>query len=120
MTTLRVPADASYGVVVRGVVAALAALDDPSIDELDDIRLAAQEGFVSLVAAVRDAETLEVAVTRGDGEIALEFRVEGTLGSSELDTLSLTVLKTVTTEYACVDDERGRTLRVRLPMRGAR
>lgn len=101
-------------------MAALAALDDPSIDELDDIRLAAQEGFVSLVASVPDASDLSVEVARGDGEIELLFRVDGTPRSTELDGLSMSVLKTVSLTFACRDDERGRELVVHLPLRGAR
>ena len=118
--TLRVPADASYGVVVRSVAAALAALDDPSIDELDDIRLAAQEGFVSLVASVRDAPILDLAIRRGDGEITLEFRIDGTLHPTEFDSLSMSVLKTLALEFECTDDATGRRLSVRMPLRGAR
>ena len=120
MTTLRVPADAAYGAVVRGVVAALAALDDPSIDELDDIRLAAQEGFVSLVAGLPDATELEVRVDRVDSEIVLTFEVEGTPTAGELDGLSMSVLKTVAREFSCNDHARGRQLVVHLPLRGAR
>lgn len=118
--TLRVPADASYGVVVRSVAAALAALDDPSIDELDDIRLAAQEGFVSLVAAVRDAPSLELVISRGDGEITLEFRIDGTLHPTEFDSLSMSVLRSLSSGFECTDDEAGRRLFVRMPLRGAR
>jgi serine/threonine-protein kinase RsbW len=120
LTNLRVPADGAYGAVVRGVVAALAALDDPSIDELDDIRLAAQEGFVALVASVTNAQTLEVEVNRGDGEFSIEFWAEGTPSGTDLDGLSMSVLKTLATEVSCLDDSSGRRLLVRLPLKGAR
>jgi len=118
--TLRVPADASYGVVVRSVVAAVAALDDPSIDELDDIRLAAQEGFVSLVASFRGASSLEVDIVRGDGELSLEFRIEGTPGAADLDGLSMSVLKSLASHLEASDEADGRRLSVTLPLRGAR
>lgn len=120
LTSLRIPADAAYGVVVRGVVSALAALDDPSIDELDDIRLAAQEGFVSMVEGVPDARWLEVQVSRGDDEIRLEFWADGSPTITELSDFSVTVLKTLAEEYACTDDADGRRLVIRMPMRGAR
>lgn len=120
LMTLRVPADASYGVVVRSVVAAVAALDDPSIDELDDIRLAAQEGFVSLVAAFKGASSLDVDIVRGDGELSLEFRILGKPGTADVDGLSMSVLKTLASHLESVDEATGRRLSVTLPLRGGR
>lgn len=101
-------------------MSALAALDDPSIDELDDVRLAAQEGFVSLIASVPDGTDLLVTVTRGTDEVALEFAIQGRPRDSELDGLSMSVLRTVASSFSCVDDEGGRRLLVRLPVKGSR
>jgi serine/threonine-protein kinase RsbW len=120
VTILRVPADAAYGAVVRGVVAALAALDDPSIDELDDIRMAAQEGFVALLASVRDAPAIEITAERGVDDFGLEIRIDGTPAGGELDGLSMTILKSIASEVAFTDDARGRSVAVRMPLRGAR
>lgn len=71
-TVLEVPAEARYARVVRMTAANLASIAGLNVDEVDDVRMAAEEAFVYACATgARDTVRAEFAVT-GDG-LAMEF-----------------------------------------------
>lgn len=116
---LQVPPDPSYGIVVRGVVAAFASLADPSIDELDDIRLATQEAFVAVMEGVIGAEGVDVDISSQDRHLTLAFVINGAVTGLDEDGLSMKVLRAVSQEVSCQEDAGSRSLQLTLSMKGA-
>ena len=80
IVTMTVPAKGAYAKTVRMTAAALAARLDMSYDEVEDVRLAAEEAFVYAADTVAEGEDLTFIFTVGDGVIALEVG----LGSKRL------------------------------------
>ena len=52
---LSVPAEASFARTVRMMAANLAVVCDMSVDEVEDVRMAAEEGFVLCCATAPDS-----------------------------------------------------------------
>ena len=71
VVTLTVPADGTFARSVRMTAANLAVLVGMNVDELEDIRMAAEEGFV--YACGTQPENVEVIFTLQDGSIAMDF-----------------------------------------------
>ena len=76
---LSVPAEASFARTVRMMAANLAVVCDMSVDEVEDVRMAAEEGFVYCCATA--PETCEVSFHISKGEIRSTFK----LGSNQVD-----------------------------------
>lgn len=76
---LSVPPEAAYARTVRMMAANLAVVCDMSVDEVEDVRMAAEEGFVYSCAT--EPDTCDVAFTLSEGEIRIAFG----LGEDEVD-----------------------------------
>jgi serine/threonine-protein kinase RsbW len=76
---LSVPAEADYARSVRMLAATLAVSDDLSVDDVEDVRMAAEEGFV--YACSTFPERCDVSFTLGEGTVAMDF----VLGSGAVD-----------------------------------
>ncbi|WP_077597737.1 ATP-binding protein [Olsenella urininfantis] len=68
---LSIPAEASYARAVRMMAANLAVLCDMSVDDVEDVRMAAEEGFVFSCATM--PETCEVSFELVDDGIDMDF-----------------------------------------------
>ncbi|MBP3893098.1 MAG: ATP-binding protein [Atopobiaceae bacterium] len=101
---LSVPAEADFARTVRMMAANLAVVSNMSVDDVEDVRMAAEEGFVYCCATKPDA--CEVSFDLLDGEMHTTF----TLGMSDIDdedgTLGLAelLLSAVCDEHAVSDD----------------
>ena len=115
--TLTVPARSEFAKTVRMTAAALAGRTNMSYDDVEDVRMAAEEAFVYAV------ETLPE-----DGEVRFEFTVDGDsiaidvlLGVESADTdeetersasYAVFILESVSDEYEFVTGEDGAHLRL--------
>ncbi len=110
---LSVPAEPRFARSIRMLAANLAVVAGLSIDDVEDVRMAAEEGFVYASATTDDA--LEVTFGVSEGEVDMAFSLgdrepqaeqyaPGSFSYVEL------ILAAVSDEYE-VDDEAG-TLRV--------
>ena len=71
-TCLSVPADPRYARVVRLTAANLASIAGLTVEDVDDVRMAAEEAFV-YACATGVRECLEVDFTVGEGQIEMVF-----------------------------------------------
>ena len=107
---LSVPARAEYARSVRMMAASLAVVCDMSVDDVEDVRMAAEEGFVYCCATSPDS--CEVSFELSQGEVRTTFE----LGPDEIgeddDTLDLAelLLSAVCDEFGVSDDGRLLTL----------
>lgn len=75
---LTVPAEPAYARSVRMLAANLAVLAGMSVEDVDDVRMAAEEGFVWSCAT--KPSTCDVTMCAGKGSVSIEF----VLGPEEL------------------------------------
>lgn len=109
---LSVPAQAIYARTVRMMAANLAVVCELDVDEVEDVRMAAEEGFV--YACATRPETCEVSFDLGPDEIVMDF----SLGDDELEEegdetdldLALLLLAAVCDDCGLTDD--GSALRI--------
>ena len=76
---LSVPAEAGFARTVRMMAANLAVVSEMSVDDVEDVRMAAEEGFVYCCAT--EPESCEVSFELAQGEVRTTFD----LGPSEVD-----------------------------------
>lgn len=74
--TLSVPATPAFARVVRMTASSLAAACDMSVDDVEDVRMAAEEGFV-YSCATRPGE-VRVDFGMGDGGLSMDFSLGDT------------------------------------------
>jgi serine/threonine-protein kinase RsbW len=114
---LTVPARSEFAKTVRMTAAALAGRTDMSYDDVEDVRMAAEEAFVYAVDTLPE-----------DGDVRFEFTVEGStigidvlLGSEKSSTdeeaervasYAIFILESVCDEYEFRTDENGAHLRL--------
>lgn len=87
---LSVPAEAAYARTVRMMAASLAVVCDMSVDEVEDVRMAAEEGFVYCCATA--PQSCEISFSIAAGEVSATFALgpnepddrDGSLGLAEL------------------------------------
>ena len=79
MQTIRltVPAEPAYARSVRMMAANLAVLGEMTVDDIEDMRMAAEEGFIR--ACATEPETMEIAFAVERGALSIDFA----LGSAE-------------------------------------
>jgi serine/threonine-protein kinase RsbW len=112
---LDVPADASYAVLVRAALAALAAQADYTLDRIEDLRLAGTEAFSLAVLRAVAGATVQVLITAASDGITVR-----TIAPSSQAALSLggpgaigwTLLTALVDELA--DESEGTTAQIRL------
>lgn len=68
---LRVPAHATYARSVRMLATNLAVVADLTIDDVEDVRMAAEEGFIYAIATGQDR--VEVAYTVEPAKLTMHF-----------------------------------------------
>lgn len=108
--SITVPADPEYARPVRMLAANLAVLAGLSVEDVEDARMVAEEGFVWCCATEPDAVAIEFKV--GEGNIAISYA----FGPSELaeddqaSTYAELILSAVCDE--CSYDVATRTLRL--------
>lgn len=71
VVTLTVPADGSFARAVRMTAANLAVLAGMNVDELEDVRMAAEEGFV--YACSTQSEDVAIVFTLTDNSMEMDF-----------------------------------------------
>ena len=98
---LSVPAEASFARSVRMLAANLAVCCDMSVDDVEDIRMAAEEGFVYACATMPDVCAIAFALT--DGEISMSFSL-GDVIPEEADDQSLDLVELL---LSAVSDDFG-------------
>lgn len=111
--TLNVPAKSEYAKTVRMTAAALSSRLGMNFDEVDDVRMAAEEAFVYAVDTmpedaevtftfVLDAETLQIEVCLGGTPDVSDEEVEVRTSYATF------ILQSVCDRYELVSDETGR------------
>lgn len=106
---LRVPARAAYARSVRMMAANLAVVGALGVDDVEDLRMAAEEGFV--YACATKPESCLVAFSLEDGHVMLEFSLGDDLSAQDpaLEYADL-LLSALCDEYDI--DEEARILRL--------
>ena len=114
---LSVPASAEYARSVRMLAASLAVTDDFSVDDVEDVRMAAEEGFVYACSTMPPAGSVEISFGIEPGEVTMDF-VLGECGedaqedpvadADQLDLVEL-LLSAICDDFSLVDyeDEEG-------------
>ena len=74
--TVRVPAQPDFVHVLRSVVATVAARDNFTYDEIDDLRLAVDEACAQLLALPGRSTTLTVQLTPVDGGLVVVATID--------------------------------------------
>ena len=99
---LSVPAEPSFARTVRMMAANLAVVCDMSMDEVEDLRMAAEEGFVLSCATKPDACAISFDLAE-DG-IAMDFSLGGAPDDTEELELARLLLEAVCDEFAVDED----------------
>lgn len=73
-TSLTVPAEPRYARVVRMLAANLATIDGMTLEEVEDVRMAAEEAFVLTCASGIDE--VEIDFILEDGALVMEFEID--------------------------------------------
>lgn len=115
--TLIVPAKSEYVKTVRMTAAALASRVGMSYDEVEDVRMAADEAFVYASDTLTDEAKIRFVFTLGseDIEIDVGLGVEEPLSGEDSDrsvAYATFILESVCDRYEFVSDENGAHLRL--------
>lgn len=104
--SLTVPAEPEFARSVRMLAANLAVVCGLSIDDVEDVRMAAEEGFVYSCAT--EQEVVEVSFLIDEARISMEFSLGGHQGEGDVfDDGSFEYAKLIldsVTDEALVDD----------------
>lgn len=105
-----VPADPEYARPVRMLAANLAVLAGLSVEDVEDARMVAEEGFVWCCATEPDAVAIEFKVGEGNMAISYAFGPSELAEDDQTSTYAELILSAVCDE--CSYDEATRTLRL--------
>lgn len=110
--TLRVPAEARFARAVRMMAANLAVVCEMGVDEVEDLRMAAEEGFV--FACSTHPASCEVAFELDEGEVRISFSLgdddpDEATGATDIDLVEL-LLSAVCDDFGVSED--GGALRI--------
>ena len=111
--TLSVPAEAVYARTVRMTAANLAVVLDLDVDTVEDLRIAAEEGFV--FACATGPEAVDVSFELGKDEVGMSFTLgdaDPAAADAELDLVEL-LLAAVCDDFCITDGADGEVLVVR-------
>lgn len=81
--TLTVPATPAYARVVRMCASSLATVAGLSVDDVEDVRMAAEEGFVYACATGQDC--VSCSFTLDADELVMDFSLGEDLGAADAD-----------------------------------
>lgn len=109
IVTLGVPAEPAYARVVRMTAATLAVGCDMSVEDVEDVRMIAEEGFVYCCATAPEAAEVRFALS--EGRVAMEFSLGAAAPQDDSVDLVRVLLAAVCDEFAFVGED-GRTLRL--------
>lgn len=103
---LSVPAEAGFARTVRMMAANLAVVCDMSVDDVEDVRMAAEEGFVYCCAT--KPQSCDVSFQLSQGEVRVDFALGDALVDNADGTLDLAelLLSAVCDEHGVSDDGR--------------
>ncbi len=112
--SLTVPAAPEYARVVRMCAASAAAVADLSLEDVEDVRMAAEEGFV--YACATGQATVECGIAFGSGALELTFSLGDDLESADDGSLDLVeaLLDAICEDYGIIDCEYGSFLALKL------
>lgn len=103
---MSVPAEAEFARPVRMAASALAVCCDMSVEDVEDVRMVAEEGFVYACATLPEA--VDVAFSLSEGVMGMDFSLGGEEPSDESVELVEVLLSAVCDEFFVSED--GRTL----------
>lgn len=115
--TLTVPAKGEYAKTVRMTASALSSRMGMSFDEVDDVRIAAEEAFVYACDTVAPGSDVTVHFSVEDDEITIsvELGAEPTLSDEDVErraSYATFILQSVCDRFELASDESGPRLRV--------
>ena len=115
--TLTVPARSEFAKTVRLTAAALAGRVDMSYEDVEDVRMAAEEAFVYAVDTLPAGVDVRFEFTVGDGSITIDVPLgpERTAIDEEAEraaAYAVFILESVCDEYEFVTGENGAHLRL--------
>lgn len=110
---LTVPAAPEYARVVRMCAASAAAVADLSLEDVEDVRMAAEEGFVYACATGQDSVSCELAF--GEGALELNYSLGSDLDAVDDDSLDLVeaLLDAICEDFGISEDGSALTLVLR-------
>lgn len=115
--TLTVPAKSEYAKTVRMTAAALVSRMEMTYDDLDDVRMAAEEAFVYAVETLPEGAEVHFEFVVDDEGIEIDVALGSQQRDSESDAETSTayatfILESVCDRYEFVSDESGAHLRL--------
>jgi len=116
--TLTVPAKSEYAKTVRMTASALVSRIGMSYDEVDDVRMAADEAFIYAVESLSDGGDVRFEFTVSDDELTIDVAVGDQQTEDDEDAERRASYATFILESVCdsaefASDERGPHLRLR-------
>lgn len=118
--SLRVPGEMAYALVIRTALGGVAILKDLSVDQMDDLRTAADEACDCLLHQGRAVEAIQVHVIEREKKltVSLEAEFSGCRQGDCADqtAISQAVLETLVPEVALTAAECGCIQRIDLTM----
>lgn len=100
---LSVPAEASFARTVRMMAANLAVVCDMNVDEVEDVRMAAEEGFVLCCATAPDSCEVTFSLAAGEVRTSFDLGPETRSDDGDLDLAEL-LLDAVCDEHGVSED----------------
>lgn len=76
--SLRVPGEMAYALVIRTALGGVAILKDLSVDQMDDLRTAADEACDCLLHQGRCVSAIQMQVTEGEKQLTVSLEAEFT------------------------------------------
>ena len=115
--TLTVPAKSEYARTVRMTAAALVGRTDMSYDDVEDVRMAAEEAFVYAVETLPEGADVrfDFTVTNTTLQIEVPLGAERAVAGEEAEraaAYAVFILESVCDEYEFTSDEGGAHLRL--------
>ncbi|NTW29066.1 MAG: ATP-binding protein [Coriobacteriia bacterium] len=115
--TLTVPAKSEYAKTVRMTAAALVGHFEMTYDEVDDVRMAADEAFVYAAETVPEGADVKFEFTLGDDSIAIDVLLgreipDADNGVERSVAYAVFILEAVCDSYEFASDEAGAHLRI--------
>ncbi len=105
---LGVPAEPEFARVVRMTAASLAADCDLGVEDVEDVRMIAEEGFVLSCATAPDA--VDVRFSLEPGVVAMDFPLGAAMPQDDSLDLVMALLDAVCDVLSVADADDGRTL----------
>ena len=99
---LSTPAEATFARPVRMMAASLAAGCDMSLEDVEDVRMIAEEGFV--YACATGVKSVETSFSLGEGSMAMDFSLGAHVPDDDSIELVRVLLEAVCDEFTVAPD----------------